>query len=131
MTPFTPFSEQQLQACLARLGLPPQAPAPTLENLQRLVDAALHHLPFENLDVLLDRPILIEPDAVFAKIVEGHRGGYCFELNSLFARLLVSLGYRLELLVARVRWGMPADVERTQQSHLLLRVELDQGPYLV
>jgi len=130
MTPLTPFTPQQLQACLARLGLPPQPPAATLQTLERLVDAALHHLPFENLDVLLARPVAIEPEAVFSKVVEGGRGGYCFELNSLFARLLASLGYRISLLVARVRWGMPAEVERTQQSHLLLRIELDEGPYL-
>lgn len=131
MTPLTPFSAVQLGATLARLGLPAQRPAPTLENLDRLIVAALHHLPFENLDVLLDKPIRIEPDAVFAKVVEGHRGGYCFELNSLFARLLSSLDCRVTLLVARVRWGLPADAPLTPQTHLLLRVELAEGAYLV
>ncbi|WP_259757541.1 arylamine N-acetyltransferase family protein [Pseudomonas sp. GCEP-101] len=131
MTPLTPFTAAQLDATLARLGLPPERPAPTLENLDRLIVAALHHLPFENLDVLLDKPILIEPDAVFAKVVEGHRGGYCFELNSLFARLLSSLDYRVTLLVARVRWGLPAEAPLTPQTHLLLRVDLAEGPHLV
>jgi N-hydroxyarylamine O-acetyltransferase len=131
MTPLTPFSAAQLDATLARLGLPPERPAPTLENLDRLIVAALHHLPFENLDVLLDRPILIEPQAVFAKVVERQRGGYCFELNSLFARLLASLDYRVTLLVARVRWGLPADAPLTPQTHLLLRIDLPEGPHLV
>ncbi|MBB4865003.1 N-hydroxyarylamine O-acetyltransferase [Pseudomonas nitritireducens] len=131
MTPLTPFSAAQLDATLARLGLPAQRPAPTLENLDRLIVAALHHLPFENLDVLLDKPIHIEPDAVFAKLVEGHRGGYCFELNSLFARLLASLGYRVTLLVARVRWGLPVDAPLTPQTHLLLRIDLAEGAHLV
>ncbi|WP_236198968.1 arylamine N-acetyltransferase family protein [Pseudomonas pseudonitroreducens] len=131
MTPFTPFSAAQLDATLARLGLPPQRPAATLENLDRLIVAALHQLPFENLDVLLDLPILIEPDAVFAKVIEQRRGGYCFELNSLFARLLSSLDYRVTLLVARVRWGLPAEAPLTPQTHLLLRVDLPEGPHLV
>lgn len=131
MTPLTPFDPAQLDATLERLGLPPERPAPTLENLDRLIVAALHHLPFENLDVLLDKPIRIEPEAVFAKVVEGRRGGYCFELNSLFARLLSSLDYRVTLLVARVRWGLPADAPLTPQTHLLLRVDLPQGAYLV
>ncbi|WP_447745622.1 arylamine N-acetyltransferase family protein [Pseudomonas nicosulfuronedens] len=131
MTPFTPFSAAQLDATLARLGLPAQRPAPTLENLDRLIAAALHHLPFENLDVLLEKPIRIEPDAVFAKVVEQRRGGYCFELNSLFARLLSSLEYRVTLLVARVRWGLPADAPLTPQTHLLLQVDLPEGPHLV
>jgi len=131
MTPFTPFSAAQLDATLVRLGLPPQRPAATLANLDRLIVAALHQLPFENLDVLLDQPILIEPDAVFAKVVERRRGGYCFELNSLFARLLNSLDYRVTLLVARVRWGLPAEAPLTPQTHLLLRVDLPEGPHLV
>ncbi|MEP9318490.1 arylamine N-acetyltransferase [Pseudomonas sp. LABIM340] len=131
MTPLTPFSAAQLDATLARLGLSPERPAPTLENLDRLIVAALHHLPFENLDVLLDKPILIEPEAVFAKVVEHQRGGYCFELNSLFARLLTSLDYRVTLLVARVRWGLPADAPLTPQTHLLLRIDLPEGPHLV
>jgi len=131
MTPLTPFSAGQLDATLARLGLPPERPAPTLDNLDRLIVAALHHLPFENLDVLLDKPILIEPEAVFAKVVERQRGGYCFELNSLFARLLTSLDYRVTLLVARVRWGLPADAPLTPQTHLLLRVDLPEGAHLV
>lgn len=131
MTPLTPFSTAQLDATLARLGLPAEHPAPTLDNLDRLIAAALHHLPFENLDVLLDKPIRIEPEAVFAKVVEGRRGGYCFELNSLFARLLSSLGYRVTLLVARVRWGLPAEAPLTPQTHLLLRVDLAEGAHLV
>ncbi|MFJ3262976.1 arylamine N-acetyltransferase [Pseudomonas sp. NPDC086581] len=131
MTPLTPFSAAQLDATLARLGLSLERPAPTLEILDRLIVAALHHLPFENLDVLLDKPILIEPEAVFAKVVENQRGGYCFELNSLFARLLASLDYRVTLLVARVRWGLPANAPLTPQTHLLLRIDLPEGPHLV
>lgn len=131
MTPLTPFGADQLDATLMRLGLSAERLEPTLENLDRLIVAALHHLPFENLDVLLDKPVQIEPDAVFAKIVEQRRGGYCFELNSLFARLLSSLDYRVTLLVARVRWGLPADAPLTPQTHLLLRVDLPDGAYLV
>ncbi len=131
MTPLTPFDTAQLDATLARLGLPSERPAPTLENLDRLIVAALHRLPFENLDVLLDKPVLIEPDAVFEKVVERHRGGYCFELNSLFARLLNSLDYRVTLLVARVRWGLAAAAPLTPQTHLLLRVDLEEGAHLV
>ncbi|MBN0401800.1 arylamine N-acetyltransferase, partial [Pseudomonas aeruginosa] len=83
------------------------------------------------LDVLLDRPIEIDADKVFAKVVECSRGGYCFELNSLFARLLLALGYELELLVARVRWGLPEYAPLTQQSHLMLRLYLAEGEFLV
>lgn len=131
MTPLTPFSAAQLDATLARLGLSVERPAPTLANLDRLIHAALHQLPFENLDVLLEKDVDIDPQAAFAKVVEQQRGGYCFELNSLLARLLTSLDYRVTLLVGRVRWGLPADAPLTPQSHLLLRVDLDEGVYLV
>ncbi|MFV3306154.1 arylamine N-acetyltransferase family protein [Pseudomonas sp. NY15181] len=131
MTPLSPFTADQLDATLARLGLPLERPAPSLANLDRLIDAALHQLPFENLDVLLEKDVDIDPQAVFAKVVEQRRGGYCFELNNLFARLLTSLDYRVTLLVGRVRWGLPADAPLTPQSHLLLRVDLEEGAYLV
>ncbi len=101
MTPLTP---EQTHAYLHHIGIDDPGP-PSLASLDRLIDAHLRRVAFENLDVLLDRPIEIDADKVFAKVVEGSRGGYCFELNSLFARLLLALGYELELLVARVRWG--------------------------
>jgi len=127
MTPLTP---EQTHAYLHHIGIDDPGP-PSLANLDRLIDAHLRRVAFENLDVLLDRPIAIDADKVFAKVVEGSRGGYCFELNSLFARLLLALGYELELLVARVRWGLPEDAPLTQQSHLMLRLYLAEGEFLV
>jgi N-hydroxyarylamine O-acetyltransferase len=101
--------------------------APTLETLGGL---HLHHLlsvPFENLDIPLGRPLRIEPDAIFEKLVRRRRGGLCYELNGLFAELLRALGFRLEFLSAAVHrengvWGLPFD-------HLALRVHLDE-PWL-
>lgn len=127
MTPLTPV---QTHAYLHHIGVDDPGP-PSLANLDRLIDAHLRRVAFENLDVLLDRSIEIDADKVFAKVVEGSRGGYCFELNSLFARLLLALGYELELLVARVRWGLPEDAPPTQQSHLMLRLYLAEGEFLV
>ena len=127
MTPLTP---EQTHAYLHHIGIDDPGP-PSLASLDRLIDAHLRRVAFENLDVLLDRPIEIDADKVFAKVVEGSRGGYCFELNSLFARLLLALGYELELLVARVRWGLPEDAPLTQQSHLMLRLYLAEGEFLV
>ncbi|ABR82460.1 TPA: arylamine N-acetyltransferase [Pseudomonas aeruginosa] len=126
----TPLTSDQTRAYLNHLAVDDPGP-PSLANLDRLIDAHLRRVAFENLDVLLERPIEIDADRVFAKVVEGSRGGYCFELNSLFARLLLALDYRLELLVARVRWGLPEDAPLTQQSHLMLRVYLAEGEFLV
>ena len=51
---------------------------PTLEVLNALSAAHAQRIPFENLDVLLGAGVDIQADAVFAKLVERRRGGYCF-----------------------------------------------------
>ena len=63
------------------------------------------HIPFENFDVLLGRPIRLDPEGLQAKLVGAGRGGYCFEHNTLFAAVLERLGYEVTLLAARVRLG--------------------------
>ncbi|MET1080560.1 MAG: arylamine N-acetyltransferase [Pseudomonas sp.] len=125
-----PLQSQHTQAYLAHLGSPDtrHLDRPTLDLL---IQAQLQRVPFENLDVLLGRPIVLDTEALLSKVVEQARGGYCFEVNGLFARLLSALGYRVSLLAARVRWGLPDDAPPTMLSHLMLRVELVDGPYLV
>lgn len=78
------------------------ARAPSVETLRALHRAHLHAVPFENLDIHLGRPIRLDRDAFFRKIVGERRGGFCYELNGLFADLLSSLGFEVSLLSARV-----------------------------
>jgi N-hydroxyarylamine O-acetyltransferase len=89
------------QAYLDRIGyrgsLEPTAT--TLEALQR---AHLLAVPFENLDIGLGRPIVLDQAALFDKIVVRRRGGFCYELNGLFAALLHELGFEVALLAAGV-----------------------------
>lgn len=102
---------------------------PTLETLNAIHRAHAQAIPFENLDVLLGRPISLTPSAVFQKLVRDRRGGYCFEQNLLFATVLQLLGFHLTPMIARVRWLVPAGVP-TPQTHMLLRVEIDGRPWL-
>ncbi|CAG9175527.1 arylamine N-acetyltransferase family protein [Cupriavidus pinatubonensis] len=118
----------RLDAYLARLGLD-APPSPTLESLDALIAAQLARIPFENIDPLLGRPVQIDIDAVFDKLVTRGRGGYCFELNTLLAAALTALGYTVTPLAARVRWGVANDVQ-TMASHMLLRVEVAHRSYL-
>jgi N-hydroxyarylamine O-acetyltransferase len=103
---------------LDRLGVPPAVcrDAGFLKDLQ---SAHLRTIPFENLSNHLGEPISLEPDALTDKILGRGRGGFCYELNGLFALLLEQLGYEVELLGARVAgqagFGPPLD-------HLVLRV---------
>jgi N-hydroxyarylamine O-acetyltransferase len=115
-----------LEAYLARVGhAGPREPS--LPTLTALHQAHVTAVPFENLDILLGRPISLDLGALQAKIVRGRRGGYCFEQNTLFQAALDTLGFRVVPLAARVRAGT-TDVR--PRTHMLLRVELDEGSYL-
>ena len=115
-----------LQAYVARIGYA-GALLPSHDTLRQLHEAHVGAIPFENLDILLDRGISLEPDALLAKLVAGRRGGYCFEQNTLFRTILDALGFRTTALAARVGAGAAVIRPRT---HMLLRVELTEGPFL-
>ena len=76
--------------------------APTAETLRQLHLAHLQTVPFENLSIHSGEPIVLDDEALFEKIVVGRRGGFCYELNGLFASLLRSLGFTVVKLSARV-----------------------------
>src|SRR5947207_2371631 len=78
---------------------------PTLRALTDLHLAHAMHIPFENLDVMLRRPIRLDLASIEAKLVRNLRGGYCYEQNLLFAAILERLGFSVTLLAARVRFG--------------------------
>ena len=114
-----------IDAYLERIGAPPPA-AVTLDALAELVLAHLYSVPFENLDIAAGRRLSVDVEAIHDKIVTRRRGGFCYELNGLFAGLLRELGYDVTLLAAEVpepRDGGP----RHDRAHLVLLVDLD-GP---
>jgi N-hydroxyarylamine O-acetyltransferase len=101
--------------------------APTLRTLRDLHLAHATHIPFENLDILLGRPIRLDLDSLIAKLIHGKRGGYCFEQNALFAAVLETVGFPVKRLAARVRMG---STEVRARSHMLLAVEADGETWL-
>lgn len=113
-----------IDAYLARLGYQGST-APSLAALDALTRAHSQSIPFENLDVLLRRPIHLEPQRLYDKLVATRRGGYCFELNGLFLELLVRLGFAARPLAARVRLGTADRSIMVQRTHLTLAVNLD------
>ena len=100
---------------------------PTLDVLNALHLAHATHIPFENLDILLGRPIRLDLASLQAKLVAGHRGGYCFEHNLLFRAVLEALGFVVKPLAARVRLGHPTVRART---HMLLMVTVADVPFI-
>jgi N-hydroxyarylamine O-acetyltransferase len=103
---------------------------PTLGVLRELQYRHAESIPFENLDVLLGRQIRLDPGSLAGKLIHSRRGGYCFEQNGVFWRVLNALGFTVTPLAARVRWLVPDDVA-TGRTHLLLRVDLPEGPHIV
>ena len=81
-------------------------------------------IPFENLAAFLGEPVRLDHAAIHEKLVERRRGGWCFEQNLLFARVLESVGFPVRRLAARVRWNVPPGVV-TARSHMLLLVAVE------
>ena len=96
---------------------------PAIESLQDLQLSHLLSVPFENLSIHANEPILLQEKALFDKIVTHRRGGFCYELNGLFAALLRQLGFSVTLLsasVARADGGYGLDF-----AHMALMVLLE------
>ena len=117
-----------MNAYLQRIGH--DAPvAPDVSTLRALAVAHAGVIPFENLSPLLGVPVELTPEAVERKLVQAHRGGYCFEQNLLFAAALRAVGFKVSGLLARVLWKRAEDAI-TPQTHMLLRIELDDASWL-
>jgi len=96
---------------------------PTLETLRGLQLSHLLSVPFENLSIHANEPIQLEEDWLFDKIVLRRRGGFCYELNGLFACLLRGLNFNVTMLsagVARADGGFGPDFD-----HMTLMVWLE------
>jgi N-hydroxyarylamine O-acetyltransferase len=99
---------------------------PTAETLAAVHRAHMLTVPFENLDIHLGVPNVLDPDHVYDKIVRRRRGGWCFELNGLFALLLEELGFTVTRYSAAV---VASDPSFPDFAHLTLRVDLGR-PWL-
>jgi N-hydroxyarylamine O-acetyltransferase len=75
---------------------------PDVQTLQGLQLAHMLNVPFENLNIALKRPIHLTEQALWNKIIVQKRGGFCYELNGMFAWLLKQIGFEVTYLNARV-----------------------------
>jgi N-hydroxyarylamine O-acetyltransferase len=117
-----------LDAYLERIGYTGPR-SPRLETLRALQAQHPRAIPFENLDTLLGKPVRLDLAALERKLVQGRRGGYCFEQNLLLKHVLRALGFNAVALAARVVWERPADEVRAR-THMVLLVELGADRYL-
>ena len=98
--------------------------APSVETLRRLQLAHLLSVPFENLSIHLPEPVVLDDEALFEKIVLRRRGGFCYELNGLFAALLRALGFDVQMLSAGV-FNSEGELG-PEFDHMTLLVTLDE-----
>lgn len=112
---------------LRRVGLTARPPA-TLAGLTALHCAHLLAIPYENLDVQLGRKVTIQRPAIYEKIVEQGRGGWCYEMNGLLGWALYELGFRVTRATGAVMREVSGDA--ANGNHLVLRVDLPEGLYL-
>jgi N-hydroxyarylamine O-acetyltransferase len=117
----------RLNEYLERIGFR-GVPRPDLETLNELQRTHVRTVPFENLDVQLGRPVVMDPDACYDKVVHRRRGGWCFELNGVLSWALQEIGFDVVRMSGGVRRDLLGD--RQMGNHLCLLVRLDK-PYLV
>lgn len=102
---------------------------PTQQTLNALILAHTQSVPFENLDVLLRRPIQLDVSSLMQKLVYARRGGYCFEQNALFMEVLRALGFEVQPISARVRLQRPRDFI-PPRTHMFLRIKIEGRSWL-
>ncbi len=106
----------ELESYFGRIGLSERDPQ--LADVHR---AHVTAIPFEALDPQRGVPVSLAEDDLAAKLIDGRRGGYCFEQNLLLKRALEELGAEVELYLARVLLGADPTAPRAR-SHLVLSV---------
>jgi N-hydroxyarylamine O-acetyltransferase len=97
---------------------------PDLQTLRRIVEGHACSIPFENLSVMADLPVDLEPESIQRKLITERRGGYCFEQNGLLLLVLQKIGFLVKPLSGRVR------VDRTRdftppRTHLFVEVQFE------
>jgi len=100
----------------------------SLEVLSKLQELHLMNVPFENLDI--QNKIKIDFDNLFGKIVIRKRGGFCYELNGLFYKLLKQIGFVAKMVSARV-YNNNTKIFSPEFDHMTLIVSIKKDDYLV
>lgn len=116
-----------LDAYLARIGYA-GAREPTLAVLKAVHQHHAWNVPYENLDVYMQVPVSQDIEAIFAKIVGGGRGGWCYEMNGLLAWALAELGFTVTRQLGGVMRSNRGD--EAFGNHLVLKVALDGEDWL-
>lgn len=114
---------------LERIGIEKRNIDPDLKNLNLLQKQHLLNIPFENLDIHWKRPIILDTNNFYQKIIAAKRGGFCYELNGLFNELLKEIGFQTKIISARVSKGNNDFGE--EYDHLAILSKIGEEEFLV
>ncbi len=118
-----------LNAYFGRIGYTGHG-APTLETLRDIHRLHPASISFENLDPFLGDCVSLDLGDVQNKLVQHHRGGFCYEQNRLLMEVVQALGFKVRGLAARVLWNRPADAV-VPRSHMLIAIPIDGETWLM
>lgn len=99
---------------------------PSLRFLTELQNQHLLSIPFEDLDIPNRARIELNLRKIYNKIIPSKRGGFCYELNGLFCWLLTKLGYKVDMLSARV-YNKETNELGPEFDHMVLLIHLKKG----
>ena len=117
-----------LNAYFERIGFAGSI-APTLATLETLHALQPAAIPFENFNSLVGEPVLLDQASLNRKLLTERRGGYCFELNLMFLRILVDLGFEAQGHLAGVLRGGEREGELAP-DHMMITVDIGGTTYL-
>ncbi|KAF9101466.1 N-terminal acetyltransferase [Mortierella sp. AM989] len=130
-----PYTKEQILGILNRIKYPladPNAlPEPTLETLREIQYRCVTSIPFETLSLRTtkSRGVDISLQGIYDRVVNNHRGGWCFSLNRLGFELLKAIGFKVQFTLARVckplKYGDP--IVFGSLSHRITIVRFEDG----
>lgn len=119
---------EKTEAFLSRIGMAGARVTLSLDFLARVQEQFVLSVPYENLDILDGKPISLDADDIYEKIVTRGRGGYCFELNALLHHMLERMGFEVRSCFARFLRG---EREIPFRRHRIVVVTLDGADYMM
>lgn len=119
----------ELDRYFERIGFRGEA-ATDLATLTALHAAHVNAIPFEGLNPLLRHPVELDLPSLQRKLIDSRRGGYCYEHNAVLRAALEAIGFEVTGLGGRVRWNARPESPLGPKTHMLLKVDLQDGPYL-
>jgi len=115
-----------IDSYLARIGVTGSV-SNDLASLRAIHRSHLFSIPYENVDVMLQRSADQNIERIFDKMVQGRRGGWCYEMNGLLGWALGEIGFDVMRMTGGVMRKERGD--RALGNHLVLCVQLDE-PYI-